>query len=228
MFQRTIPMTTGDECATTISHNFTGASEPAEAAEDEAWTSESTNETSNQVFFGRVEGSDDGGAVLIVGTSSYVGVQGEGGNWTFSWAHTSSGETNDTHASGYQFDWQYDDAVTTTIAGVFTADGFVGTWEDDSESTDKYTESDTWSDEAAAYVGTTGLTPASTYLVVTDAYGVQTAASNTYQAYDCDAAGCALTVQTACAYRYDLTATGTDFEPDDEGWVSDAGQTAGL
>lgn len=228
MFQRVVTQATGDECATTLSHNYTGAYEPLDPADDPSWSAETTATVSNEVFYGRIEGTEDGSAVMIFNSETLIGTRGNGDLWTFAWENTEAGEVIDTHSSGYQFDWLFDDTATTRVSGTFADNKFTGSWAEESESTDKYTESDTWSDEAAAYVGTTGLTPAGTYLLVMDAYGTETAASNTYTTYDCDAAGCALTVQAVCGYQYDLTGVLTDFVPDDNRWVEGAGQPAGL
>lgn len=227
LFERTLTTATGDECATTLSHNYVGAYEPAEATEDTAWSTESETVSSNEVFFGRIEGTEDGGAVLIIGSEALLG-SSEGGAWSFGWDASESSTEADVHAAGYQYTASVEAVATTRIAGSFDTSTFTGTWDEESESTAKYTESDTWGDDAAAYVGTTGQTPVSSYLLVTDAYGTETSAYNNYSSYECDTGGCALTVQYVCGYSYTMTGVLTDLLPEDNRWAEDAGQPAGI
>lgn len=217
----------GDECATTVTHNYLSAYTPAAAAEDLSWSATSTSDLSSQVFFGRIEDTESG-AVLVIGTEAYPGVGGKSGAWDFSWTQSTAGEDHYTHVTGYSFVNTYEDASTTRISGTVKGGTFDGTFETEPSAIDAYTESDTWSDEAAAYVGTGGLTPAGTYLLKLDSTGVEVAASNAQTAYDCSSESCTLTVQVGCSYSYDLHGELTDFVPDDSRWVEDAGQAAGA
>ena len=167
-------------------------------------------------------------ATLIVGSSVYPGTKQDGGSWVFTWDHTSAGRQNESHESGYNYIYTYDSTTTVRVTGTFGSDGFAGTWEDSSQSVVSWTESDTWSDEVAAAIGTTGRIPASTYLLKLDTTGAEVAASNDYQAQDCDVTGCLLTVTTACGYSYDMTGEKTGYDPADAQWTEDAGQGAGI
>lgn len=226
MFTLDITPSTGDECSTTVTHNFAGAHEPEESSQETPWTEESTSSQSSSVFFGRVEESGQG-LVLLVGTEVYPGKNNEDGSSEFSWKGTESGTYDKTHASGYAFAQAYEDQYTETVKGTFNNDVFTGTFSQGLASFDKWDESDTWSDEAAIVVTDTGAIPAWSYLVLTDGMGNEQPVTNTRGAYDCDSAGCTLSVESACAYSYDLTGQLTDIEDDDR-WVRDATQPAGI
>lgn len=226
MFTLEYTADTGVECATTVTHNFLSAYTPPAATPDLSWSETQSNDYSPQLFFGRIEGTSDG-AALIIGDDVFPGTAGKGGAWSFEWAGDTTGQEQYTHVTGYSFLHDYEDESTVRISGTIKGGAFTGGWEAETTATDAYTESDTWSDEAAAYVGTGGLVPASTYLLKLDATGAEVAASNAQATYDCSSASCALTVQQGCARPYDLTGVQTDFGSDDEGWTSTAGQPAG-
>ncbi len=218
----------GDECATSVSHNFTGADVPADTTTtDESWTTSGTETWSESMFFGRIEESGQG-AMMIVGTEALPGSQDEAGEWTFSWTGEEAGNDLASHASGYDYAYTREATATLRVKGTFNNETFTGTWASESTSREKWDESDTWSDEAAAYVGDNGETPAGTYLVLTDAAGAQVAANNARLAYDCENTGCTLSVEQGCGYTYDLSGQLTAFEGQDAPWTEDAGQAAGL
>lgn len=227
MFTREVTVATGDECTSGVTHDFVGAYPPADSVDDSAWTETDTAEVSSDVFFGRID-REGKSAVLIVGTSAWPGVKQADGSWVFSWNHTAAGQQNDQHETGYQYIYTYDTTNTTRVSGTFSGDSFIGKWEDTSESTSSWTESDTWSDEVAATVGPVGRVPASSYLLKLDSDGNEVAASNDYATPDCDVSGCLLTVTEACGYTYELTGVATVFSEADAPWTSDAGQGAGL
>ena len=218
---------TGEECVTTPTSNYTGAYPPPVAAEDTAWTQSQSLEYSSQLYFGRIEETETG-AALVFGTTVLPGTKGEGDEWTFGWSKATTGETRYSHVTGYTFVRSYEQDAQVTLSGTFTKGTFTGSYDTESASTDGYSESDYWSDEAAAYVGTTGLTPVGSYLLKLDGTGVEVAATNTQAEYECSSDTCTLTVQSGCAYSYDLSAVATEFAPDDARWVQDAGQAAGY
>ncbi len=227
MFTRSLTIATGEECTSSVTHDFVGAYPPPTLADDSAWTESDTSEVSSDVFFGRVD-QEGKVAVLIVGESAYPGQKQEDGSWVFSWDHTSAGRQNDTHESGYQFVYSYEATTTTRVSGTFGGDGFTGTWEDTSQSLLSWTESDTWSEDVAVSIGSTGQIPSSSYLLKLDLDGNEVAATNDYVTPDCDVSGCLLTVSAACGYSYDMTGQRTGFAGSDADWTSDAGQAAGL
>lgn len=227
MFTRALTVPSGDECTSGVTHDFVGAYEPATIADDSAWTETDTAEVSSDVFFGRVD-QEGKSATLIVGESAYPGEKQDGGSWLFTWDHTSAGRENDSHESGYNYIYTYDSTETVRVSGTFGNDGFVGTWEDSSQSVQSWTESDTWSEEVAAVISATGRVPAFTYLLKLDTTGTEVPASNDYLAQDCDVTGCLLTVTNACGYTYEMTGEKTGFTPDDAQWTEDAGQGAGI
>lgn len=228
MFTLEYTQPVGDECVVTPTHNYLAAYTPPPAAEDLSWSQTTTEEYSSQVFFGRVEDTDTG-PVLIVGDTVFVdasGGQGEG--WAFAWTNSTTGQEAYTHVTGYVFSHDYEDATTRRISGSVKGGSFTGSWDVETTSIDAWVESDTWSDEAAAYVGTGGLTPVGQYLLKLDGTGVEVQASNTQGAYDCSSGNCTLTVQEGCGYSYTLTGVRTDLSPDDASWADDAGQPAGA
>lgn len=227
MFEITVTAPTGEECASTTTHNFVGAYEPPDAQPDLSWTSTSTGEMSDQVLFGRIEDSGEG-PVLILGASSLPGTAEGKGSYSFSWTGTETNRTENQHATGYSYTQSVDDSATTTLKGTLSKGSFDGTWIEETASTAQWVESDTWSDEAAAYVGTTGVIPSGNYLLRLDSTGVEVPATNTQSSYDCGEAGCTLTVQQGCAYRYDVHGTHTGFDPADANWTEDAGQAPGI
>lgn len=227
MFTREVTLATGDECLDSISHNFVGAYEPITAGDDPAWTDTDTGEYSPEIFFARVEQTGDG-AVFITGTGEALpGTRQDSGDWLFYWTNLTNSSEDTAHTTGYTYSHTGESTDTFRVQGTFTGDTFEGTWEQESSDYDTWTESDTWSDEAAATVGTTGAIPASTYLLVIDGTGAEVSASNAQATYDCGKTGCTLTVSSSCAYRYTLTGVATGFAGDDSRWVEDAGQAAG-
>jgi hypothetical protein len=228
MFTRQVTPNTGDECTTSLTHNFVGAYEPIQPGEDTAWESATTGEYSPELFFGRVEQADGGDAVLIIGTAILPGTRGKGGEWAFTWTGSDDANETDTHISGYQYVHDSSTSEKLVIAGDFGGGEFSGSHDTETSSTGSWTENDVWSPEAAAYVGESGQIPASSYLLRIDTNGAESAAYNAREAYDCGQSGCTMTRQQTCAYRYDLTAVMTTFDDDAAGWTEDASQEAGF
>lgn len=215
----------GTECVLTPTHNYLGAYTPPAAADDLSWSAAQTEAFSPSLFFGRVEETADG-AVLVIGDTVLPGTSGKD-VWNFAWTRSTAGTEQYTHVTGYSFDHAYEDATTLRIEGSVSKGLFSGSYTTEYAYSDAYTESDTWSDDAAAYVGTGGLTPVGDYLLKLDSTAVEVPASNTQAAYDCSSASCTLTIQEGCGYTYDLTAVPTDLSPDDATWASDAVQPYG-
>jgi hypothetical protein len=227
MFEVAVTLPTGEECASSASHNFVGAYQPPEAVDDLSWTSDQTGKVSKQVLFGRIEDATEG-PLLILGASVLTGTAGDNGAYTFTWTHSETTRTENRHATGYEFTQNVEDSATTSLEGNIAKDAFEGSWVEETASTAQWVESDTWSDEAAAYVGTTGAIPSGNYLLRLDGTGAEVAATNGQSSYDCGDAGCSLTVQQGCAYHYDVHGVRTGFEPSDANWTEDAGQSPGI
>jgi len=227
MFRVAVTAPVGDECVASVTHNLVGAYEPVASPEDLAWTTESESAQSEQVFFGRVEEGEEG-AVLIVGNASLPGTTDGKGHWSFAWTGSETARTTNQHATGYQFIQSVENALTTTLTGTLDGDTMNGGWEEASQTVASWAESDTWSDDAAAYVGATGAIPTGNYLLRLDGTGVEVPATNTQSSYDCGDGSCSLTVNEACSYSYDLTGSRTGFDAADANWTEDAGQPAGL
>jgi hypothetical protein len=230
MFTRQLTIPTGDECLLDdVSHNFEAADPPEEGEDtgDNNWAEEGSQEVSPEVFFGRLE-ETSGDPVLIIGNDAYPGVSSGKGAWTFSWEGSSASQGETTHASGYLYRTETTVTSTVRISGTFAKGSFTGTHESDDITASKWTEADTWSDEVAAVISTTGQIPASSYLVRDDGAGNLVPAYNDYASFDCVDSDCTLSVRTTCAYYYELTGIFTEFTPDDNRWVEDAGQAAGV
>lgn len=227
MFTRSLTLATGAECTEpSVSHNFSGAYTPEAAADEDAWTEESTETFSGDVFFGSVERTATG-AVLVVDTLAFPGVEGEEGAWTFSWSREDQGEDASLHTTGYAWSYSYQSTVTTRVSGTFGDGTFSGTWEEESATVDSWVESDDWADEVAETIGGTGNIPSGDYLVKTDELGAETAATNTQLVFDCASESCTLSVAEACLYSYPLEAVRTEHDGADGRWVQEAGQGAG-
>lgn len=227
MFTRVLTPDTGEECVDpSVSHNFLAASTPEEAEVATDWNEETSAEWSPEVFFGRLEATATG-ALLIIGSEVYPGEEDDAGDWTFYWTNSSSGNETDTHVSGYLFAYTYETSTTIRISGAFDKDQFVGTHETESSAVESWVETDTWSDEAAATITSTGQIPASTYLVTTDDTGATVPAVNDQYAAECSDTSCTLLVNQACAYRYTLTGVLTELEGEDSRWAQEASQAAG-
>jgi len=227
LFSKEVTPADGTECLSDVQHNFVGAYSPIAAGDDPSWTSTETGAYSPELFFARLEATDDGGA-LIVGTDVLPGARQDNGTWLFYWTNATTGSDDTAHVTGYSYAHTYESTATLRVQGTFEGGAFTGTWESETSELDQWTESDTWADEAAALVGTTGAIPAASYLLRTDATtGAESAATNSQAAYDCGEAGCTLTVTESCAYRYTLTGVTSESQPEDSRWVEDAGQSAG-
>lgn len=240
MFTRTLTPETGEECAAEEpEHNLDGAYAPGGADDpgdtgdtgtaEDPWTGEEVQEDSPEVFFGRLE-EDATGMLLVIGSAVYPGTatDEEGGGWSFSWTRSSRSYSEGAHVSGYLYTASEDASLTVSVIGTFTEGTFTGVHATETTSTASWTESDTWSDEVAATLGTTGALPAASYLVRRDGSGVESPAINDYATFDCADSDCYLDVSSACAYSYDLTGVWTGFTPEDARWVQDAGQPSGA
>ncbi len=226
MFTIGVTPDTGAECQTTLIHNLVGAYPPVEAGADPAWVTNATAEVSPELVFGRVETTGDGAAVLVLGDRALPGAR-EAEGWAFWWDTATSGEDRDTHTTGYAWSDVWNTRSTLRVSGSFAAEGFSGRHETESEDRATWSESDTWSVEAAATVTDTGRIPSADYLLRADGAGGEVAATNGREAFDCGADGCALTVTTTCARIYTIEGVPTDFTPEDADWVAGAGQAAG-
>lgn len=228
MFTRTITPETGEECVSgDISHNFDGAYTPELPEETTDWSTEESAEYSPEVFFGRVEAEGEG-MVLILAGKVLVGKDKGDNDWEFSWTNETNGYGEQSHKSEYLFTHSYDSTSTLSVKGTFEKGTFKGDHITETTSTERWTESDSWSDEVSATIGTTGQIPAASVLVRVDGSGAEVPAYNDYQTFDCKDSDCTLSKVSSCLYRYDLTGVLTDFTPDDARWVQDAGQSAGA
>jgi hypothetical protein len=234
LFTRTLTLPGTPTCASDVTHNLIGGVVPtSETTEDTAWVETETGAVSDEAFFARISTTAEG-AVMVVGEEVLVGRAQDDGTWAFAWTATEDTRSDAAHATGYRFANTAAASRTLRMSGSFTGGTFEGSWDEESTSTESWSETDTWTADAEPHAGASGRTPFSLYLLKDDGAGNLSTPSNGRDTFDCGAGsaagtnGCALAVSTNCAYRTTLSGTLTDLAPGDEGWVGDAGQSAGL
>lgn len=229
LFTRTPTPITGEECNTgDVSHNFDEAFQP-EPVEDtgDPWSAEQDGEESPQVFFGRIE-EIEGGMALIVGERVYLGTSMGKDKWEFFWTGDESSSSEESHTSGYLYATSSVQSSTVRYSGTFSKGTFDGLYELESSAAQQWSESDTWSDEVMSTIGTTGRIPASSVLVRVDEGGNEVPVYNDYATFDCEDSDCLLSAASACVYTDVLTGQWTEFSSDDNRWVQNTGQPAGI
>ncbi len=218
-----------EDCHGSVSHNFVDASQPVDDddLDDDPWTSTTTSAVSDQTFFGLITSTAEG-AVLVVDGETYSGTQGDDGTWALAWTHSETVDDSDQHASGYGWTAYTVAQETTTFSLSLGADTGTGQVVSDGSVDATYNESDAWSEEVSATIGTTGRIPASSYLVKDDGAGGTYAASNDWTLADCSSNPCTLGVTSACTLSVALDAELTELDPAAYEGVDGAGQEAGL
>ncbi len=208
---------------TSLSHNFTGAYEPADSSD---WTSAEDVQTSGSAAFGELISMADGTTLLQVAGQTYVG-SGDKGAWTFTWEHYDRGQTADTHSSGYTYTTDYDNSRKDTIGLTEGDDGtLTGTW--DSSQTNRFdqAEDDTWSVDVGL---NSGQIQVNGQLLVEDQFGTEAPASNSGQDTDCTGSPCLLDVTTTADTTRVVQGILTDYTPEDlEQDIGDYGQGEGY
>ncbi len=224
-----IPSATDDDedCTDSVSHNFTGA----EAVEEDSggdYTSEITTERSGSLVLARIEATGEGQALMIIDNDVYPGTETRDGVWSFSWTGSQITDQADEHTQGYSYTWSGSSEMTENFVLTFGAQAVNGTYTVNTYDHDAYTETDSWSQQVAKYIGAEGLIPASRHLTVSGPTG-DMPASNRYDDSDCDSAPCELAVASDCSVDLDFSGTLTAFT-EDEAYdaVGGAGQNPGL
>lgn len=210
-------------CNETITENYNlGYVPEAGVAGGGPWVSSYDFTGSGSVAFGQIETYGDDSAVLIIGTTVFTGTK-EQGNWVFTWTDESSSESKNEHYNNAgQVDYGYvrRDTTVSDVTYTFVLDGKDKadvTVDATSTSTTEWFESDLWSEEVRDYLGSTGDTPASAYLVYNEAGDVYSQ-QNTWDVTDCDNTRnglCYLATQVSCSDSGDFVAYRTDFEDED-------------
>lgn len=215
-------------CNEQVDHNFTGAYVPEDTGMGAEWTETTTVKSSDKLQFVQIIEADKDNAVLIAGNKAYPGTR-DNDQWTFEWTTESENIDDKLHQSGYEY--TSDLRSTSTIQLTLTIDGDsgTGTWSEDSQNDDYWTESDTWSEELSqGDVGPTGQIPSYRYLVH-DIDGGPTGVpqKNDWETADCSG-DCTLRVIEECTGSYDVTVTRTGYQQEDAYQnVGNAGQGYG-
>ena len=206
-------------CTTQIGENFVeGAVPEAGTSGVGPWNYTYDYEGSGSVAFGQIETYGDDSAVLILGSTVYTGSK-EQGNWVFSWVDESTESNQNEYAANGQVTYGYlqRDTRVSDISYTFVLDGrnkAEVSVDADETVTREWFESDTWTEEVANTIGSTGEMPSANYLVGVDGFGQ----ANDAETIDCDQSRqglCYLAVETSCAAEGDFVAYRTDFEDED-------------
>lgn len=225
-----------ETCTQEVFHNLTGASTPAEAAEDTGWVVDASAAQSERVAFGQVSAAGDSYLLLLDGQSLPEAGAGDGAQRTFQWTQREASNASISNAAGYSWSEVVDQSaavrviLTMPTERVRRNEGVVldGYWERDSLTTASWEEADTWPADITE-VAETGQLPAAAYLEIAsdDTGGGTTAATNTRDAVECDQTPCVLRASEGCLLSYALQAERTDLAPSDVSWT-DAGWEPGL
>lgn len=213
----------GDE-VTTVTHNFTGATERVDDDETD-WTEEESDTRSSTLVLAQLVETTDG-MVLILDDAVFPGVEGASGAWTFSWTGSTEQQSERQHTSGYQYTADVLRQRETTIELTFDGGTVSGGRTDVVTVDSAWTESDTWTEEAGEAIGDI---PASAHLVRQQGED-EVGARNRRDDSDCDASPCVLEVVTERTSTFDVTGVWMDLA--DEGGAytgyEDAGQAPGF
>lgn len=218
--------TPDDQCVTDLLHNFNNVYTPADEPSESDWTEASSEEHSDGEFFGSIQRSGDA-TILTIGTAVFEGTEVSNNQWSFH--ATSYSTTGDSlnHASGYVRTTEADEEADFFIEGLFDKGGFVGSSGSETTTINTWTESDAWSIELSAEIGTTGQIPVSSYLL-REYEGNIVPIVNSYDRNDCSSDPCTLSLSTECSMSWSMSAHITDLPPD--GWdvVDDVNQGQGY
>ena len=108
-----------------------------------------------------------------------------------------------------------------------STDTLTGEWTVTNTTDDTFHEDDTWN--TALVDQSFSQMPLSSYLVVEDQFGNESAASNDPQANDCSSDPCSLSISTSLVQSRDITAVLTDYTADDlDRNLEVSGQPAGI
>lgn len=232
-----IPFSTAETCVTTLSHNFTGATEigAGDTTEDDGWTETESDDRSNQLVFVQIETTGKDQGLLIMGAEAWPGIETSKGQWTFTWEGTQDSSSDATHDSGYEFTAAVNGTSLDEIQ--LALDGGIGggTWTASTTFVQAWTESDSWSEELGFR---TGRIPSADYLEREATGGpggtagptpTMEAAINDRDLSDCDAGLCQLSITDQCDLAVDVTLLQTDYSTEDVyEYLDGTGQPFGL
>ncbi len=200
-----------DSDSTNLSHNFNGAYEPSDSSD---WSQSGDVLESDGLIYGEMVDLANGEQLLVIGGETYLGATVET-TTTWSWDHYSEGDSYDSHSAGYAFTQDWSDHTLDQIAlnegdtdGVLT-----GTWTTTVSTDDFYAEDDTWDTTLTGQANSR--IPVSSWLVVEDDFGNESAASNSPVDTDCSGDPCSLSVSTKVVVSRTVKAVETDYTADE-------------
>jgi len=209
----------GEDCGTTVSHNFIGAGLPTEEIDESEWEISESATWSESSLFGLVSATAEGFTLLLDGRIY------EGDGETFTHVRTTDEDQRWTHPTGYQ--WSASETSTLELKATSTLEkgAWTGSWSAVDSQVEDYEESDGWSEDIG--IGTTGQIPAATVLVEQDEAGDEVPVANLYEELDCADEPCQLSIATDCATEWGLSGELTDLSAEDfeavAGYETDAG-----
>lgn len=204
-------------CQTSINENYVDGYAPEDGSGPVTgdWTFTEDYVGSDALMFVQIETTVGGEAVLVMGNQAWPGVKDQG-SWLFTWTDGYEDTQTTEHTSGYSFteasSYASTSSISLSVTG-FGGDSATGLITQDEEASEGYVESDEWDDDVRDYIGTTGQTPSSDYLVYDDG-GDERPQYNDYDVADCTG-DCQLTVTTTCTGSMDFTAVRTDYSDED-------------
>lgn len=214
-------------CTSTTTHNFADVWENETTDTGESpWTEEQTYEESPAEFFGSLAMSGDQ-YVLLIGGDIYEGEESDG-RWTLVLDQSERSSAETSHESGYARSATVDQKAEYRFAGQIDKGSWTGVWTSSSETTSKWTESDTWSLELANEIGSTGQIPSYSYLYAENDFGLVEPLYNEYDEAECNADPCTLTVVSVCQSSFDFVADRTDLTLADWEAVAGSSQDYGI
>ena len=203
-----------DQCVTDLLHNFNNVYTPEDTTTTSDWTTTTTEERSDAEFFGSIQKSGDA-MILTIGTAVFEGSELSSNQWSFHATSYTTSSNRDSHVSGYAYTEESDEEADNFIEGLFDKGGFVGNTSSETTLVNTWTESDSWSAELSAEIGTSGRIPVSNYLL-REFEGNIVPIVNNYDRNDCSSDPCTLSETTECSTSWSMTAHITDLPP--EGW----------
>jgi hypothetical protein len=217
----------GSDCTQDLLHNFNDVvTEPDIEDTGSPWTEESSNTASDAEMFGLIRESGDE-LVLLLGGGIYEGVKAEG-EYKLVQERFETSSDSDAHATGYLYKAVVDAQSSTAFSGAISRGSFDGKGSLRSTSKSTWTESDTWLEEVASSIGTSGSIPSYDYLTTEDDFGFMVALYNDYDAANCQSAECTLTVTETCVTSFNFTADRTDIQPEEFEAIAATSQDNGI
>ncbi len=220
-----------DACDDRVLHNLVDAYEEDDTGDTgtSGWIEDSSASASPWTGLGRFVADGDR---MLLEISGMMLVQEEAvqtGNTSFSWERSESESDTTSHPSGYIYSSEREQSALTRIQVLLPNETqlkdadrsgvpptLTGSWDEESATTLSWEEADLWPEELG--IGDVGSIPLGSYLTRLDSLGYVVPASNTRTDSDCTDTTCVLSVNTACAWSWELTATLTDMQADDVGW----------